>query len=123
MSRSTVVDAVQLTPFLGYTRVPMDAPGSSARAITRTSAKCTAQPCMHAQRAHVMDACLTRCCCRCRFVLYCMSKVEMLLSNGVEPVIVFDGGRLPMKADEEDGRRRCGLQGPLDCHLTRSNMP
>jgi exonuclease-1 len=39
-----------------------------------------------------------------------MSRVELLRHHGVEPVIVFDGGRLPMKADEEDTRRRCGAQ-------------
>ena len=41
-----------------------------------------------------------------RFVRYCMSRIEMLLHNGVIPVVVFDGGRLPTKADEEDSRRR-----------------
>ena len=41
-----------------------------------------------------------------RFVRYCMSRIEMLIHHGVTPIVVFDGGRLPMKADEEDSRRR-----------------
>ncbi|KXZ53691.1 hypothetical protein GPECTOR_6g608 [Gonium pectorale] len=40
------------------------------------------------------------------YVRYFISRVEMLLSNGVIPVIVFDGCRLPMKQDEEESRRR-----------------
>ncbi|GFR51468.1 hypothetical protein Agub_g13877 [Astrephomene gubernaculifera] len=40
------------------------------------------------------------------YVRYFVSRVEMLLGNGVIPVVVFDGCRLPMKADEEDSRRR-----------------
>jgi exonuclease-1 len=47
-----------------------------------------------------------------RFVNYCMSRVELLRGNGVTPVIVFDGGRLPMKAEEEETRRRCAMQQP-----------
>jgi hypothetical protein len=30
----------------------------------------------------------------------------MLRSLGIGVIIVFDGGRLPMKADEEDTRRK-----------------
>eukprot|EP00798_Chlamydomonas_sp_ICE-L_P004961 gene4961-34741_t len=41
-----------------------------------------------------------------KFVWYCINKIEMLRSHGVEPVIVFDGGPLPMKAEEEVDRRR-----------------
>ena len=40
-----------------------------------------------------------------RFVWYILSKISMLQHNGVIPLVVFDGGRLPMKADEEDTRR------------------
>jgi hypothetical protein len=36
-----------------------------------------------------------------------MQRVELLLNNGVTPLVVFDGGRLPMKAEEETTRRRC----------------
>ncbi len=43
--------------------------------------------------------------CR-RYVTYCMSRVEMMRQHGVEPIIVFDGGRLPLKGEEEDTRRR-----------------
>jgi len=42
-----------------------------------------------------------------RHVQYCMQKVQMLQQCGVQPVIVFDGGRLPMKAAEEGSRSRC----------------
>lgn len=42
----------------------------------------------------------------CRFVAYCMKRVDLLQRAGVTPVIVFDGGRLPMKGDEEAFRAR-----------------
>jgi 5'-3' exonuclease len=32
-----------------------------------------------------------------RHIQYCMRRVEMLLSNGIDPVIVFDGAALPAK--------------------------
>lgn len=35
-----------------------------------------------------------------------MQKVQMLQHSGVTPVVVFDGGRLPMKAAEEGTRHR-----------------
>ena len=35
-----------------------------------------------------------------------MQKVQMLQQCGVQPIIVFDGGRLPMKAAEEGSRSR-----------------
>ena len=35
-----------------------------------------------------------------------MQKVHMLQQCGVQPVIVFDGGKLPMKAAEEGSRGR-----------------
>jgi exonuclease-1 len=41
-----------------------------------------------------------------RFVAYFMMRVELLRSHGVEPVIVFDGGRLPIKGEEEASRHR-----------------
>ena len=33
-----------------------------------------------------------------------MRMVELLRSNGVTPVIVFDGCKLPMKSQEEENR-------------------
>ncbi|KAK9918966.1 hypothetical protein WJX75_008347 [Coccomyxa subellipsoidea] len=41
-----------------------------------------------------------------RFVAYCMQRVETLQQAGVSPIIIFDGGRLPMKASEEGSRAR-----------------
>lgn len=35
-----------------------------------------------------------------------MKRVETLQNAGVKPVIIFDGGRLPMKAGEEECRAR-----------------
>jgi 5'-3' exonuclease len=35
-----------------------------------------------------------------------MSRIDMLIQNGVHPVVVFDGGRLPTKSQEEESRRR-----------------
>lgn len=45
-------------------------------------------------------------CYRC--IKYCMQRVELLQSSGVVPVVVFDGGRLPMKNEEEAARKRHG---------------
>ena len=42
----------------------------------------------------------------CRYVQYCMQRIALLQEHGVIPVVVFDGGRLPMKQDEESGRHR-----------------
>jgi hypothetical protein len=36
-----------------------------------------------------------------------MSRVQLLTAHAVIPLIVFDGGRLPIKGEEEDARRRC----------------
>ena len=35
-----------------------------------------------------------------------MKRVRLLQHAGITPVIVFDGGRLPMKANEEEDRSR-----------------
>jgi len=35
-----------------------------------------------------------------------MQRIALLQENGVIPVVVFDGGRLPMKQEEESGRHR-----------------
>ena len=40
-----------------------------------------------------------------RYVTYCMKYVNMLISNGVKPVMVFDGQPLPSKLGTEIGRR------------------
>jgi len=42
----------------------------------------------------------------CSYVHYCMDRVDVMLRAGVRPVIIFDGGRLPAKAAEEDSRQR-----------------
>lgn len=44
--------------------------------------------------------------CFCRYITFCMDRVRLLRSCGVVPVVVFDGGRLPMKALEEASRAR-----------------
>ncbi|KAK9828537.1 hypothetical protein WJX72_000649 [[Myrmecia] bisecta] len=41
-----------------------------------------------------------------RFVTFCMQRVNLMRHNGVIPVIVFDGDRLPMKGEEEGSRHR-----------------
>jgi acetylglutamate kinase len=40
-------------------------------------------------------------------VAYFLRCVELLQRSGVEPVCVFDGGKLPSKAAEEAERERC----------------
>jgi hypothetical protein len=35
-----------------------------------------------------------------------MGRIQMLLGAGVLPVVVFDGGQLPNKDDEEKNRAR-----------------
>ena len=39
------------------------------------------------------------------FIKYCMRRVNMLLRYDITPVMVFDGGYLPLKAATETGRR------------------
>ncbi|KAG0556088.1 hypothetical protein KC19_11G025000 [Ceratodon purpureus] len=41
-----------------------------------------------------------------KYIDYCMHRVNMLRHYGVEPVLVFDGGGLPMKSDQEIKRAR-----------------
>eukprot|EP00850_Spirogloea_muscicola_P020297 SM000212S06890 [mRNA] locus=s212:77575:81778:- [translate_table: standard] len=41
-----------------------------------------------------------------RYVDYCMQRVELLLHSGVTPVMVFDGGLLPAKAEQEARRQK-----------------
>lgn len=40
-----------------------------------------------------------------QYVKYCTNMLDMLLFNGVIPVMVFDGRHLPAKANEEKNRR------------------
>lgn len=41
-----------------------------------------------------------------KLVMFCAKKITELLSYKIRPVFVFDGGRLPMKKDTEDKRRK-----------------
>lgn len=41
-----------------------------------------------------------------RYVQFCMKRVHLLKQNGIWPVIVFDGGYLPMKQNTEEQRRK-----------------
>ncbi|XP_008794055.2 exonuclease 1 [Phoenix dactylifera] len=42
----------------------------------------------------------------CKHIDYCMHRVNMLRHHGVKPILVFDGGLLPMKSDQEMKRAR-----------------
>ncbi|KAK1368860.1 Exonuclease 1 [Heracleum sosnowskyi] len=37
---------------------------------------------------------------------YCMHRVNMLRHHGIKPILVFDGGHLPMKSEQENKRAR-----------------
>ncbi|CAA7388537.1 unnamed protein product [Spirodela intermedia] len=41
-----------------------------------------------------------------RYVDYCMYRVNLLRHFGIKPILVFDGGLLPMKVDQEIKRSR-----------------
>ena len=41
-----------------------------------------------------------------KFVHYCMGRVNLLLKNGVTPLMVFDGGALPAKRHTEVERQQ-----------------
>ncbi|KAF7840388.1 exonuclease 1 isoform X2 [Senna tora] len=41
-----------------------------------------------------------------RHIEYCMRKVNLLRHYGVKPILVFDGGLLPMKSEQENKRAR-----------------
>ncbi|KAK7247222.1 hypothetical protein RIF29_42099 [Crotalaria pallida] len=41
-----------------------------------------------------------------RHIEYCMHRVNLLRHFGVNPILVFDGGLLPMKTDQENKRAR-----------------
>lgn len=56
-------------------------------------------------------------CCRLRrYIEYCMHRVNMLRHFGVQPVLVFDGGGLPMKSDQEIKRARY-VAFLFDCYV------
>ena len=59
-----------------------------------------------------------------RHVNYCMQRVNLLRDNGVKPVIVFDGGRLPMKQEEESTRQRCKAlsTAPINRYSAPANL-
>lgn len=40
-----------------------------------------------------------------RYVTYCMKFVDMLLSFGIKPILVFDGCNLPSKKEVDKARR------------------
>jgi exonuclease-1 len=40
------------------------------------------------------------------YITYCLNRVDLLLKHGVIPCIIFDGGPLPNKFDEETTRQR-----------------
>lgn len=41
-----------------------------------------------------------------RHIDYCMHRVNLLRHYGVKPILVFDGGLLPMKIEQENKRAR-----------------
>jgi exonuclease-1 len=41
-----------------------------------------------------------------RHLDFCINRVQLLLRHGVEPLLVFDGGKLPEKAITNDARKR-----------------
>ncbi|OVA00201.1 XPG/Rad2 endonuclease [Macleaya cordata] len=41
-----------------------------------------------------------------RHIVYCMHRVNLLRHHGVKPILVFDGGLLPMKSEQEAKRSR-----------------
>lgn len=45
-----------------------------------------------------------------KYVTYFMSRVDVLTSSGLTPVVVFDGGPLPMKRAENQSRRKTKKQ-------------
>jgi exonuclease 1 len=41
-----------------------------------------------------------------KLILYCVKRVKMMLEHNVTPVMVFDGGKLQMKTNVEEGRKK-----------------
>ncbi|KAJ6885287.1 hypothetical protein NC651_026024 [Populus alba x Populus x berolinensis] len=48
-----------------------------------------------------------------KHIEYCMHRVNLLRHYGVKPILVFDGGLLPMKIEQENKRARCQLCSPI----------
>ncbi|CAI7884315.1 unnamed protein product [Closterium sp. NIES-54] len=48
-------------------------------------------------------------CVSFRHIQYCMNKVKLLRDNGVIPVLVFDGGKLPSKSQQESKRDKYAI--------------
>lgn len=59
----------------------------------------------------------------CRFVQYVLGRVDMLRGNGVEAYIIFDGGRLPAKGEEEATRRRCAEAPASSTNTPTRSLP
>lgn len=71
----------------------------------------------HAERSTACCACtLCLLLALCRFVVYFISRIQLLRTNGLEPIVVFDGGRLPIKGEEEESRRRCAACARMALH-------
>lgn len=109
MSASTGATASPLTPTAGCTAACTPAAKRSAKARPQTGA--CQSPASAAQEAQLLSDAAAR----SRYVDYCMRLVDMLRRHGVLPVVVFDGGRLPMKGEEEVSRGRCA-PNPGHCH-------
>ena len=45
-----------------------------------------------------------------RYVRFCLDRVELLRTNGVRPMLVFDGATHPLKRELCDERRRSGAR-------------
>ena len=41
-----------------------------------------------------------------KFIVYCLRRVEMLLKHNIKVIMVFDGGKLPMKRETEESREK-----------------
>ncbi|XP_074322058.1 exonuclease 1-like [Apium graveolens] len=53
-----------------------------------------------------------------RHIGYCMHRVNMLRHHGVKPILVFDGGHLPMKSEQENKRARHACLR-IFCHVRK----
>ncbi|UPQ99224.1 XPG/Rad2 endonuclease [Chloropicon primus] len=45
-----------------------------------------------------------------KYVTYFLKRIQTLLNHGLQPLVVFDGGNLPMKKDENESRRNAKRQ-------------
>ncbi|KAL0442581.1 UNVERIFIED_CONTAM: Exonuclease 1 [Sesamum latifolium] len=64
------------------------------------------EPCHFLFYGHCLYAIIRHIPCFLRHIDYCMHRVNMLRHYGVQPILVFDGGSLPMKGDQEIKRAR-----------------